>query len=239
MVKEKVGMVFAKIAAAAAGSGREPSSVQLMAAVKTRSPDEISAVLAAGVTLLGENRVQEGLSHLEALRERELRTFRVHFIGRLQSNKAGKALSAFDSIDSVENFHLASRLSRIAVDAGRVREVMMEVNLGGEEQKGGVSVDDATSLAERLFGLPGLFLTGLMGIPPHPKDAEASRPHFRRLAGLFKAIGEKHPEPVLFRNLSMGMSNDFEVAVEEGATIVRVGTALFGPRACSLDGGIR
>ena len=155
---------------------------------------------------------------------------RVHFIGRLQANKARKALSAFDSIDSVDDGDLARRLSRVAQEEGLTRDVMIEVNLGEEAQKGGVVFADVPDLAQIINGLPGLRLMGMMGIPPLDNEPEASRPFFKALAALFTRIRQGHPEPQSFTHLSMGMSHDFEVAVEEGATLVRVGTALYGDR---------
>ena len=229
-IQSRVGQVRAAMTQAALRRDRDPSGVALMAVVKTRSPEEIREVLAAGVTLLGENRVQEGAAHLEALGPGPRRSFRLHFIGRLQTNKARKAMDMFDSIDGVDSLHLAQLLSRLAQDAGLARDLLLEVNLGEESQKGGVAPSAAEALAEAVHGLPGLSLTGLMGVCPYAQDAEASRPYYRDLHHLFDRLRRGHPQPGTFRWLSMGMSHDFHVAVEEGATLVRVGEALFGPR---------
>jgi PLP dependent protein len=217
-----------RIAAAALRSGRPAGDVRLMAAVKTRSAEEILEATRAGVTILGENRIQEGQAHLEALGERLRPTFSAHFIGRLQSNKAKKAVQLFNSIDSVDSERLAQTLSRLATDLGLSRRVMLEVNLGEESQKGGVEPAAVQALAEAVSNLPGLTLAGLMGVCPYDADPEASRPHYRKLAELFGQL--QRNGPAHFDVLSMGMSHDFEVAVEEGATMVRLGEALFGPR---------
>lgn len=201
-----------------------------MAAVKGRTSEEIEAAARAGVSCFGENRVQEGESHARALGPAFFRSRRFHFIGRLQANKARRALRLFHSVDGLDSEELARRLSRIAGEENLQREVMLEVNLGEESQKGGVAPEEAVALARTVFSLPNLRLTGLLGVPPFDPDPEASRPHFRRLRSLFGEIGGLHPQPEAFRWLSMGMSHDFEVAVEEGATLVRLGTALFGPR---------
>ncbi len=224
-----VARVRGRIAQAAARAGRSPWDVHLMAAVKTRSAEEIAAVVREGVTFLGENRVQEGEEHLEALEPALRSRCRVHFIGRLQANKVRKAVRAFDSVDSLDSADLARRLDRIAGEEGLCREVMIEVNFG-EEQKGGVPALMALPLVREAFALPNLSLVGLMGVPPLEEEAEASRPHYRALKRLFEEIRAVHPSPAVFRFLSMGMSHDYTVAVEEGATLVRVGTALFGPR---------
>lgn len=230
-VQERVREVRERIGAAERRAGRDPGSVHLMAAVKTRTPEEIAAVVSAGVTFLGENRVQEGEDHLAALPSDLRARCRVHFIGQLQANKARKALLAFDSLDSVDSEEMVDRLERIAGEEDRRADVMLEVNVGDEIQKGGAPPERTLALARTVFARPRLTLAGLMAVPPLSEDPEASRPHFRALARLFAYLRSEHPRPDLFRHLSMGMSHDFEVAVEEGATLVRVGTALFGPRS--------
>jgi PLP dependent protein len=230
LVRTRVEEIRTRIAAAARRSGRDPSRVALMAAVKTRAPEEVAATILAGVPSIGENRVQEGLAHLQALDAGLRGRCRLHFIGRLQANKARKALQAFDSLDSVDDPDLARRLARIAEEERLSRDVMIEVNLGEESQKGGVPPEEVEGFARDVFGLPGLRLTGLMGVPPFEGEPEASRPHFKTLAALFSKVRESCPDPAVFAQVSMGMSHDFEVAVEEGATLVRLGTALYGPR---------
>jgi PLP dependent protein len=218
-----------RIEQAAIRAGRAPDSVTLMAAVKTRTPEEIREVLSAGVLHLGENRVQEGEEHQAGLPADLKPTYRYHFIGRLQANKARKALLLFDSIDGVDSLDLARRLQRIAEEERISREVMVEVNLGQEPQKGGVAPEDAEALAEFVRTCPNLHLTGLMGVPPLENEPEESRPFFQKLRLLFATLERRFKDPS-FRYCSMGMTQDLEVAIEEGSTLVRVGTALFGER---------
>ncbi len=228
-IGHNVREVLGRIGEAALRSGRNPSEVSLMAAVKTRSAEEIEDVAGAGVAFIGENRVQEGEEHIKAISPAVRAKCEIHFIGRLQSNKARKALLAFDSIDSVDSPDLARRLSRIAGENEVKKNVMIEVNCG-EAQKGGVGASGARALCELVFELPGLVLTGLMAVPPVEADPNETRPVFREIKKLFDAVRSSHPAREAFVFLSMGMSNDYEVAVEEGATLVRVGTALFGQR---------
>ncbi len=229
-IRQQVDGVREAMEAAALRAGRPSGAVTLMAVVKTRSPEEIREVVDAGVTVLGENRIQEGEEHLASLGADFLDRVRFRFIGRLQGNKARRAVKLFHAIDGVDGADLLQRLSRLAGEEGVEREVLLEVNLGAESQKGGILPHEAAGLAALTYTLTGLKLTGLQGVSPLFEEAEASRPYFRRLAKLFEQVREGHPEPGLFTVLSMGMSHDFEVAVEEGATLVRVGTALFGPR---------
>ncbi len=227
-VTSATARIHERLAAAARRSGRGEDAVSLMAAVKTRSVEEILEALRAGITVLGENRVQEAQTHLEALGDKIRPEFSAHFIGRLQSNKARRAVQIFDSIDGVDSRRLAETLSRHAVELGVTREVVLEVNLGEESQKGGVEPEGVRVLAEEVVRLPGLALTGLMGVCPYDPSPEASRAHYRKLAGVFGRLSTS--EFPHLKVLSMGMSHDFEVAVEEGATMVRLGEALFGPR---------
>jgi PLP dependent protein len=228
-IEVKVEEVRERISRAAVAAGRDPGTVSLMAAVKTRTPVEIQEALEAGITLLGENRVQEGEEHRAGLPESLRPRYRYHFIGRLQANKARKALLLFDSIDSVDSDELAGRLQRIADEEGIVREVMVEVNLGGENQKGGVAPGEAAALAETIRSFPNLRLTGIMGVPPLENEPEESRPYFQKLRLLFATLERRFKDPA-FRFCSMGMTHDLDVAVQEGSTLVRVGTALFGER---------
>jgi PLP dependent protein len=229
-IKERVEAVKKSVRESSNTSGRDPSSIIILAALKTRSAEECASLIRSGIDTVGENRVQEGLDHLQKLSEETLPAFESHFIGRLQSNKVRKAVRAFDSIDSIDGESLASRVARIALEEHRKMDVMIEVNLGEEDQKGGVPFQGVEKLAEQIYKLEGLCLTGLMGIPPYFEDPELSRPFFRKLAGLFERVRANHPDPDRFRWLSMGMSNDYVVAIQEGATMVRIGTALFGPR---------
>jgi pyridoxal phosphate enzyme (YggS family) len=211
--------------AAASRAGRRAEEITLIGVSKTHPAEAIRAAYAAGLRDFGENRVQEwegkrgGLGDLDA---------EWHLIGHLQSNKAARAAGLFHSVDSVDDFALAQRLDRAREGSGAKLRVLLEVRVAEEETKNGVSVEEVPELAEKVGVLAGLHLSGLMCIPPFLEQAEQVRPYFRRLRELRDQLVKRMglPLPVL----SMGMSHDFEVAIEEGATEVRVGTALFGPR---------
>jgi len=192
--------------------------VLLIAVSKTVEVRRIEGAIAAGVPALGENRVQEAREKIETLG----RPVPWHLIGHLQTNKAKDAVRLFDWLHSVDRLELAAELDRRARALGRAVDVLLEVNVGEEPQKSGIRPDEVKPLLDALAGLSGIRIRGLMAIPPAAPDPEQMRPHFRRLRELRDAAGLEH--------LSMGMSADFEVAVEEGATMVRVGTAIFGPR---------
>ncbi len=228
-IMERLRFVRQRIDSAAERAGRPPEEVILMGAVKTRNTGEVLDLIDAGVTCLGENKVQEGEAHLCELPGEVRSKCLFHFIGRLQSNKARKALRLFDSIDSLDSPDLLARMERICEEENLRREVLIEVNLGGENQKGGVDPKDLDALADRVMESGRLTLAGLMAVPPFFEDAEESRPYCVRLRGLFEGLARRFDSTSL-RQLSMGMTNDLEVAIEEGATLVRVGTALLGPR---------
>jgi len=206
------------VARACARAGRSPDHVLLIAVSKTMDVERVRLAIAAGVAALGENRVQEARGKIEALGH----SVPWHLIGSLQTNKARDAARLFDWIHSVDRVELAQELSRRAHAAERILDVLLQVNLGDEPQKGGVAPAEVKRLSETAAGLPGLRVRGLMAIPPAAPTPEATRPHFRVLRQLRDELGLEH--------LSMGMSADYEVAIEEGATMVRVGTAIFGPR---------
>ncbi len=202
---------------------RVPPHVTVVAATKDRTPEEIRAALAAGIQHIGENYVQEA-----ERKKREIPEPAVwHMIGRLQANKATKAAVLFDWVQTVDSLRLAQRLEAAASRAGKRLPVLIQVNIGREPQKAGVLPEEVEPLAQALRELPHLELRGLMAIPPPPERPEDSRPHFRALRRLFEAL---RAEGFPLDTLSMGMSADWEVAVEEGATMIRLGTALFGPR---------
>ncbi|HET8578647.1 MAG TPA: YggS family pyridoxal phosphate-dependent enzyme [Methylomirabilota bacterium] len=217
-IRANVERVREAIARACGRAGRSPGDVVLIAVSKTVEPERIRLAVAAGVPALGENRVQEARAKIEVLG----RLVPWHLIGSLQTNKAKEAARLFDWIDSVDRVELAQELSRRAHALDRRLDVLVQVNLGEEQQKGGVAPGDLKALLDAIARLEGLRVRGLMAIPPALSSAEAARPYFRRLRELRDGVGLEH--------LSMGMSGDFEVAVEEGATMVRVGTAIFGPR---------
>ena len=219
--------VRARLSAAAERAGRDPSDITLIAVSKTQPAGRVTEVLSAGIVDLGENRVQEA-SEKKPLVDGEARW---HLIGPLQRNKARTALEVFDVLHTLDRPELAVRLQFLMSEhwPGRRFPVLLEVNVGREPQKAGVFPEDAATLARTVIErCPALRLEGLMAIPPFAADPEASRPHFRALsvlrAELEQDLGDSIPQ------LSMGMSHDFEIAVEEGATMVRVGTAIFGPR---------
>jgi PLP dependent protein len=227
-IRENLLRIKEQMSASAQRAGRQGEEITLIGVSKTHPTEAIREAYAAGLRQFGENRVQEWegkQSGIQGLRA----TW--HLIGHLQSNKASKAAKFFDSIDSVDNFVLAQKLNRVRNEtegAAKLR-VLIEVRIAKEEAKSGAEIDELPVLAEQTMALPLLDLAGLMCIPPFTENAEESRPYFRRLRelrdGLEKRIGRALPV------LSMGMSHDFEVAIEEGATEVRVGTALFGMRS--------
>ncbi|HWP59391.1 MAG TPA: YggS family pyridoxal phosphate-dependent enzyme [Candidatus Acidoferrales bacterium] len=218
--------VMANIRAAAARSGRDPREVKLLAACKSHGLDAIRAAVGAGVRLLGENYVQEAKPKIAAIEG----PVEWHLIGRLQRNKARQALELFSVIESLDSMELARLLDR---EAGRKRAVcraFIEVNLGEEQTKAGVSENQLPAFVDELGGLANLRIEGLMTIPPFFADPERTRPYFRRLKYWQSELSRRAIPNVEPRELSMGMTNDYEVAVEEGATIVRIGTAIFGER---------
>ncbi|NLF38152.1 YggS family pyridoxal phosphate-dependent enzyme [bacterium] len=213
-----------ELAAAAAGP------VEIVAVTKTRGEEEIRAAAAAGARILGENRVEEAEANFAAggLRA-ELQGVELHMIGHLQSKKAKRAVALFDCIQSVDSLSLAQELDKRCAEAGRAIDVLIEVNVSGEERKYGVRPVDAAALARGVIALPRLHLKGLMTMAPFTDDEEAIRATFRGLRGLRDSLagmcGAQH-----FPVLSMGMTNDYRIAAAEGSTMVRIGTAIFGPR---------
>lgn len=222
-VRRNVGLVLERIRQAAARAGRPPDAIRLVAATKSVPPERIRAAIDAGVRILGENRLQEALPKIEALGSTAGIAW--HFIGRLQRRKVREVVGRFQAIHSVESLDLAEEIDRRAGQAGIRQTALLEVNLGGEASKGGFPPESLGKALDDMDRLANLVVVGLMAIPPLSAEAEGARPHFRRLRELAASLGR----PAL-RELSMGMSQDYEVAVEEGATMVRVGTAIFGAR---------
>ena len=215
------------MAAAAGTAGRDPSSIRLVAVSKTFPAQAVREAYAAGQREFGENRVQEGL---QKIGETTDLTIRWHLLGHLQSNKARKAGPAFAMVQSVDSVELIQKLDAAAAEAGRAPELLIQVDLAGEATKFGLPPAEVPQLFEAAAACRAAQVVGLMTLPPVPDTPEDARPYFRRLRELkdeWLAAGV--PAPML-RELSMGMSGDFEVAIEEGATIVRVGTAIFGTR---------
>jgi len=230
-ISENIAQIRERIESAARGSGRNPEEITLMAVSKTFLPERIREAHAAGVRVFGENRVQEFADKSEAVRE--LIGAEWHLIGHLQSNKANKAAELFRAIDSVDSFKLAQRLSAAAEKLGKKLDVLIEINVGGEEAKSGVNPnsEELQGLLEAASRLEHLSIRGLMTIPPFTEDPEGARSYFRRLRELRDHIASRRRPGISMHTLSMGMSHDFEVAVEEGSTCVRVGTGIFGERA--------
>ena len=225
-IAENVARVRERMEAAARRAGRDLGKVRLVAVSKTVDVERIRQALEAGVDSLGENYIQEAQKKIEALKHR----VSWHFIGHLQSNKAKMAARFFDWVHSVDSLKLAEDLSRAGSLQNRILPVLLQVNLGQEETKFGAQEEEVFQLLERMAPLPGISVRGLMAMPPFSENPEDSRPYFRALRVLAEKVSRRQITGILMEELSMGMSNDFEVAIEEGATLVRVGTAVFGSR---------
>ena len=222
-IRDNLLKVREKIERAAQKAGRDPKEIKLVAVSKTVEVDRIKEAIEAGVSILGENYVQEAQEKIEALGK----PVSWHFIGHLQSNKAKYAVRLFDVIHSLDSIPLAEELSRRAEQPDRVIRVMIEVNLSKEATKFGTDEERVLNLARRIQNLGHLSLEGLMTMPPYFDSPEMSRPYYVALRELEDRMIK---DGIPLKELSMGMSNDFEIAIEEGATYVRVGTAIFGPR---------
>lgn len=218
--------VRARVAAAARRAGRTPADVTIIAVSKTRTVAEIEEVLAAGLTILGENRVQELQEKWPHLRERAA----WHLIGSLQTNKAKPALEMADLIHSLDRDSLADALATHAERRGAPAKALVQVNVSGEASKHGISPGELPAFLRRISERGQVQVLGLMTMAPLTEDPEAARPHFRRLRELAHEMGQLNLPGIRMEHLSMGMSGDYEVAIEEGATLVRIGTALFGAR---------
>lgn len=229
-IAENIARVQQQIAAAARRAGRNPSEISLMAVTKTVSPDRIREAYQAGIRLFGENRVQEFAGKTVALSDLDGAEW--HMIGHLQSNKARAAAELFGAVDSVDSVRLLERLNSAATDLGKKISVLIEINIAGEAAKSGVAPDSAE--LEQILNIASTLefigVDGLMTVPPYHADPEQSRPYFRQMRQLRDQIAARKLPGISMRTLSMGMSHDFAVAIEEGATCVRVGTAIFGER---------
>jgi pyridoxal phosphate enzyme (YggS family) len=215
-----------QLARAALRCGRSPEAITLVCAAKTKGPELIRAALAAGATDIGENYVQEAQQKIAQVPE----PARWHLIGHLQRNKARLAVRLFTLIHSLDSLSLAQELHRQGEKHGTVVRALIEVNLGGEATKSGIAAHQVERLLEEVVALPYLRVEGLMTIPPPGQDAEAARPYFRALARLRDQYATVGTANIILSELSMGMTDDYTVAIEEGATIVRIGRAIFGER---------
>ena len=230
-ISENIDAVRQRIAAAARRSGRPPAEIALMAVSKTQPQERIREAYNAGQRLFGENRVQEFYGKAGALAD--LPDAEWHMIGHLQTNKAAKAVELFRAVDSVDSLKLAERLDAAARALGKKLDVLIEINVGDEATKSGVT-PDSPALEELLVAAPrleALAFRGLMTVPPFTENPEGARPYFRKLHELRDGIAARKLPAIAMEQLSMGMSHDFEVAIEEGSSCVRVGTAIFGERA--------
>ena len=223
-VADRLHRVLERLRAAEARAGRPEGSVTLCAVSKTFPAEAVAEAIRAGVTHIGENRVQEADTKRPEVEATGIapEAARWHLIGHLQSNKARRAVATFDVVETVDSVAIVERLDRLAGEAGRRLDALVQVDLGHEATKTGAAEDEVATIVERLRSAENLRARGLMTIPPYFDDPEKTRPYFRRL----RELADRHA----LSELSMGMSHDFEVAVDEGATIVRVGTAIFGAR---------
>ena len=217
--------VLERLKGAAERSGRNKEKITLLAATKTVDADTINYAIEKGITHIGENRVQELLSKYKLLKPAHS-----HFIGHLQTNKVKDIIDKVEMIESVDSLKLANEISKQALKRGITMDVLLEVNIGGEESKSGFAPKEIESAVEEIAKLPAIRVKGLMAIPPATDLPEESRKYFRNMYKLFIDIRDKKIDNSNMSVLSMGMSNDFDIAAEEGATLVRVGTSLFGRR---------
>jgi pyridoxal phosphate enzyme (YggS family) len=220
---DRLGRILERIDQAARGAGRDPKDITLVAVTKTISLDKVLPFIRAGIHHIGENRVQEALSKWSVANDSGSEKPKFHLIGHLQSNKAKKAVEFFDVIQSLDRLDLADDLNRHAHELGKAASCLVEVKISSEQTKSGVDPEKLADFLGQLKSRTSLAIKGLMGIAPFDVNTQTARPAFHKLRQLF--------EKAKLEVLSMGMSNDFEIAIEEGATMVRIGTALFGPRA--------
>jgi pyridoxal phosphate enzyme (YggS family) len=226
-IQSRVERVEGRIKEAALSSGRNPKSVKLVAASKTVPVDDIRAGITAGVTIVGENYVQEAKEKIEAIGRDNVSW---HFIGHLQSNKAKYAVRLFDLIHSVDSIKLAREIDRRARSIDRLQPILIQVNISGEETKSGIDGEQALELVREISALKNIAVRGLMTMPPYFNAPDKVRPYFRALRSLQELVRKEAIPNVEMTELSMGMTGDFEAAIQEGATLVRIGTAIFGER---------
>ncbi len=225
-IAQNIAQVRANIAEAAQQAGRPVDEITLVAVSKTMPVELVKIAYNVGVTDVGENRVQEALPKIADFHPAGLRW---HMIGHLQSNKAGKVVEAFAMVQSIDSLHLAQVLNRHAGEAGKRLPVLLEINVAGEASKEGIALAEAPSIASQIAALPALDMQGLMTVAPFVDDPEEVRPVFRSLRLLRERLQQALPD-CSWRHLSMGMTGDYRIAIEEGATIVRIGRAIFGER---------
>ena len=227
-IQNRLKRVKDRIREAAVACGRDPETVRLVAVSKTVPADRVLAAIKAGAADLGENYVQEAREKIEALRGERVSW---HFIGHLQSNKARYAVKLFDLIHSVDSLKLAKELNKRAGAIGKAQKILIQVNISGEQTKSGIETERAVDLIRQIASLESLTICGLMTMPPYFNAPDRVRPYFKALKGLQDMIRKEAIPGLQMTELSMGMSGDFEAAIKEGATLVRIGTAIFGERA--------
>ena len=226
-MKERVDKTLESIRSTALACGRDPESVLLIGVSKKKPASAIREGVEAGLQNLGENYIQEAMEKIDSLKGLKAAW---HFIGHLQSNKARFAVRYFDLIHTVDTLKLAREINKQAGKIQKIQDVLMQINIGREETKSGAEKEDALKLAADMAALPNIRLMGLMGMPPFFDEPERARPYFKAIAEIRTAIEKKKIAGISMKHLSMGMSGDYKVAVEEGATMVRIGTAIFGSR---------
>src|SRR5215813_8725965 len=229
-ISDNIARVKQRLSDAAARVGRNPNLITLMAVSKVVEPERIHQAYEAGIRVFGENRVQEFADKTSAVQD--LAQAEWHLIGHLQSNKANRAAGLFHAIDSVDSLRLAQKLDQASQQAGKILPILIEINVGGEENKSGIAPDspELEKMLKAASSLQHLEVRGLMTIPPYTEQPEGARPYFQKLRDLRDQIASRSVPRIQMDVLSMGMSHDFEIAIEEGSTCIRVGTAIFGER---------
>jgi len=226
-IRENISTIKGRIFRAAQRAGRNPEEVTIVAVTKTVDVERIRLGIEAGLKVFGESRVQEAEGKIAVLAHENIKW---HFIGHLQTNKAKKAIELFDLIHSVDSFHLLSEIEKRAAASGKNIKLLLQVNLVGEEAKFGFSKKGLFEILDKIYLYKNVSIHGLMAIPPWSEDPEDSRIYYRQMAAVEREISEMTIDGVRMEYLSMGMSNDFEIAIEEGANMIRIGTAIFGAR---------
>ena len=224
-IAENIKIIRENIRKVAEKIGKDPKDIIIVAATKTVEPERIEKAIECGIEIIGENRVQEARKKWEVLKNK----VKWHMIGHLQTNKVKQALEIFELIHSVDSLKLAKEIQKRAEKMGKIQDILIQVNVSGEKTKFGISEDELIPLVKEVSKFENIRILGLMTIPPYSENPEDSRPYFRRLRELKEELSEKFSN-IDFKYLSMGMTNDYLVAIEEGANMVRLGTAIFGPR---------
>lgn len=225
-IEENIRNIWSRIERAAEKKGKNKGDVELVAVTKTVEVDRIKEAINYGIRIIGENRVQEAESKFDQITEKVEK----HLVGHLQTNKVKKAVELFDLIQSVDSQHLAQEISRRASQIGKVMDVLVEINTSAEKTKFGIDPGDVFAFIDSISNLEGIKIKGLMTIGLFSDNPEDTRPCFKKLKGIFDHLKSEKIPNVEMTHLSMGMTNDFEVAIEEGSNMVRIGTGIFGPR---------